>query len=91
MADGSGSAFTNVGVPYGRGPSSGKTKKTIDQAGKVSMYLTSCVRIILSQRGYTKQTIFNLIYASIHNKRLDYAQNRKWDSKIKKVTPGEAV
>ena len=35
------------------------------------MCLASNVQIILSRRGYTKQTILNLIYEPFDDKRLD--------------------
>ena len=52
---------------------------TLDKAGKVSMCLASHLRIILAHQGFTKQSIFRLIYASFDDLRVDSAHNAKWD------------
>ena len=53
------------------------------------MCLASNFRIILSRRGFTSKCIFNLIYVSFDDKRIISVQNEKWDSKLRKVIPGE--
>ena len=45
----------------------GKDKETLDQAGEMSMCLASHFRILLSHRGFTKNTICKVIYASFDN------------------------
>ena len=49
----------------------GRDKRNLDQAGKVSMCLASHIRIILSHRGFTKKSIFKLIYASFDDLELN--------------------
>ena len=49
----------------------GRDEETLDQAGEVSMCLASHIRILLSHGGFTKNTIFKLIYASFDDLRVE--------------------
>ena len=53
------------------------------------MCLASHFGIILAHRGFTKKSIFRLIYASFDDLRVNSSHNAKWDKKRRKVVPGE--
>ena len=55
----------------------GKDKETLDQGGEMSMCLASHLPIVLSQRGFTKNPICKLIYASFDNLRVESANDAR--------------
>ena len=51
------------------------------------MCLASHLRIVLSHRGFTKETICKLIYASFDDLRVESANNVRWDKRKRKIVP----